>query len=516
MMLGDANAPHFETGERATLDSLFRRNAARQPDAVALRDPPNRSTFTDGAPRALTYAQADHIVSAIAGRLRRLGLTTDAPIALQFPNTVESVLMLLGVLRAGMIAVQLPLLWRRADATAALNRVGAKAIVTVARTGATSHCRMARDVAVDVFPVRYVCSFGNGLPDGVMPFDDLMSPAPLLDPAPDTEREGNPAAHIAVVTFEATPDGLMAVARNHTELIAGGRAVQLEARIEDGANILASCGTASFAALSSALLPWLIGGGTLSLHHPFDAASFVEQCRSDGCDTVVVPGPLVTRIAQAGLFTHPELKTILALWRAPERLTASAAWQHAQADLVDIQAFGETALIAAQRGPAGEPAEIPLGLVTSPRRAAEPQAVLETTLTQSGTLAMRGRMVPRHAFPPGARRGAVHCFMPDADGFADTGYPCRADRDNAEVVVTGPPAGIVGVGGYRFKIEQLQDLVGRASPDAILAALPDALAGHRLAGSAPERGPLRRALDEVGMNPLIGAAFSERRRTATP
>ena len=49
-------------------------------------------------------------ISAIASRLRRLGLHTDAIVGIQLPNTVESVLTLLGVLRAGMIAAPLPLL----------------------------------------------------------------------------------------------------------------------------------------------------------------------------------------------------------------------------------------------------------------------------------------------------------------------------------------------------------------------------------------------------------------------
>jgi hypothetical protein len=40
----------------------------RRSDALALADPPNRTEFTDGTPRQLTYAQADHVVSAIAGR----------------------------------------------------------------------------------------------------------------------------------------------------------------------------------------------------------------------------------------------------------------------------------------------------------------------------------------------------------------------------------------------------------------------------------------------------------------
>ena len=55
------------TGGGATLDALFRRAVMRRPDAVALVDPSNCEHFTDGTPRRLTYAQADRMVSAIAG-----------------------------------------------------------------------------------------------------------------------------------------------------------------------------------------------------------------------------------------------------------------------------------------------------------------------------------------------------------------------------------------------------------------------------------------------------------------
>ena len=514
MILGDPEAAHVLAGEQVTLDDLFRQAAERRPDAIALCDPPNRSTFTDGEPRRLTYAQADHIISAIAGQLRRLGLSTDAAVGLQLPNTAESALVLLGVLRAGMIAVPLPLLWRRIDAAAALNRAGARTIITSSRIGATDHCNLAREVAADVFLIRYVCSFGANLPDGVIPLDDLLARAPLLDPPAPVERQSHPAAHIAVVTFELTADGLMAIGRNHMELVAGGEAVRLEAQLRNDATILASCSNSSFAGLASSILPWLLTGGTLSLHQPFDAAVFAEQCGNDDCDTVVLPGPLVTRLAQSRLLTHTGLKNILALWRAPERLAAGPAWRHSQAGLTDVLAFGETALIAARRGPAGEPAKIPLGPMTAPHGARDAKTVLETTVTKAGTLALRGPMVPRHAFPAGAERTPMCCFTPDAVGFADTAYPCRTGRDSAELTITGPPPGIVSVGRYPFRLDQLQELVSRTDPDAILAALPDALTGHRLAGSALERAALRRALDDMGANPLVSAAFGQRRRIA--
>ena len=75
-----------------TIDDLFRRAVARRPDALALADAPNRASFTDGPPLRLTYAEADRMVSAIAGRLRRMGLPTDAIVGIQLPNTVENIL----------------------------------------------------------------------------------------------------------------------------------------------------------------------------------------------------------------------------------------------------------------------------------------------------------------------------------------------------------------------------------------------------------------------------------------
>src|SRR5664280_2837076 len=109
MILG--NSDRETAGDRTALDDLFRRAGVRHAGAVALIDPPNRESFTDGAPRRLSYAEADRLISAMATRLRRLGLQTDTVVAMQLPNTVEGIITLLGVLRAGMIAAPLPLLW---------------------------------------------------------------------------------------------------------------------------------------------------------------------------------------------------------------------------------------------------------------------------------------------------------------------------------------------------------------------------------------------------------------------
>jgi hypothetical protein len=79
-------------------------------------------------------------------------------------------------------------------------------------------------------------------------------------------------------------------------------------------------------------------------------------------------------------------------------------------------------------------------------------------------------------------------------------------------VVTGPPAGLASVGGYRFAVAKLQDAVSRIDPAAKIAAFPDGLTGQRLAGIAVRRQELQDALKELGHNPLVINAF--RKRTA--
>lgn len=495
-------------GNRTTLDDLFRRAGVRRPDACALIDPPNRASFTDGAPRRLTYAEADRLISALAARLRRLGLQTDTVVAMQLPNTVESVIALLGVLRAGMIAVPLPLLWRKQDMVAALRHTGAKAIVTSSRIGSLAHADIAMQVAAELFPIRYVCGFGRDLPDGVVPLDDLFAPD-HADFVPPSARPGNAAAHVAVVSFDVAGDGLIPVARNHLELIAGGLAVFLEGGIAQDATVLSAIPLGSFAGVALTLLPWLLSGGTLALHHAFDPVTFSAQCRAQDGGTVVLPGPALAPLTQAGCLGEKS-KTVFALWRSPERLGSSAPWGDAAA-LVDIASFGEVGLLASRRATNGMPSPIPCGSIGAPHGSAGAFTVAETTRTVAGTLALRGPMVPAHAFPPGAERGREPHLSVDAAGFTDTGFHCRLDRDSNTLALTGAPGGITTIGGYRFRQNAVDWLVANADLDATIVALPDAHLGQRLAGSAQDRDATIAELQSRGVNPLIAGAFRPRK-----
>jgi len=485
MILGDPD----QAAGGARLDDLFRRAGVRSPDALALIDPPNRQSLDGAARRKLTYAEADRLISAFAARLRGLGLRSDAIVALQLANTVESVIALLGVLRAGMIAAPLPLLWRQQEVVAALRGVGAKAIVTAGPACA----RSAMLAAVELFPIRHVCAFGRDLPDGVVPLDDIFA-----DDAPTNgqgaPRAGAAAAHVAVVTFDVTAGGVTALARNHLQLMAGGLGVFLESGLMPGASILSAIPPASFSGIALTVLPWLLSGGTLALHHGGDLDALAAQCGELADATLILPGPVLAPLAEAGRL-GAAVRTIAALWRAPEQLAASAAWR-GDATLVDVASFGEIGVLASRRGSDGLPPPIPHGRVCA--GAGEPVTVAETTRTRLGTLALRGPMTAQ-SFPPGAEAGEA------PDGFRDTGYTCRLQGDG--LIVTGSPGGILAVGGYRFSQQSLDADLASIDPAATLMAVPHGMLGQRLAGAAPDPSAARAALRERGVNPLIADAF---------
>ena len=299
------------------------------------------------------------------------------------------------------------------------------------------------------------------------------------------------------MTFDVTAAGIVPLARSHMQLAAGGLSVFLEADLGPEANIVSAIPPASFAGVSLTVLPWLLAGGTLTLHHGGDPGVLAAQCEALGDGTLMLPGPALGPLVEARRLGAGG-KTVVALWRAPERLATSPAW-HGDAALIDIASFGELAVLPVRRDADGLAMPIPYGAVSAPPTAAGAVTVAETARTRSGTLALRGPMVPTKHFPPGAGEDAK------PDGYLDTGFTCRIER--GALVVTGPPGGMTAVGGYRFLKSALETELATIDPAATLLALPHGLLGQRLAGSAPDRQAIVAALEARGFNPLLALAF---------
>ncbi len=488
-----------------TLDGLFRRSLLRQPQALALVDPADKMRITQTPQQRLTFAAADREINALTAHFIDMGLPPGSVIALQLPNTVEFVLTLLAAHRAGLVAALLPQLWRQHDLTTALNRTGARAIITSSRIDGVSHADLIMNAAAEAFSIRYVGGFGNDLPEGMIPLDHVLA-GPFIEPLPPTPD----ARSAAIITFDITTDGFRAVPRTHLNLISGGLAVFLESGIPQGASMMSALMPTSFGHLASSLVTWLLSGGVLSLHHPFDSAVLEREIIDGGCDVLLAPAPFAQRLAEDGLLDRaPMLKHVVGLWRTPEQVESSAAWPAMQADFTDVYLFGEAGLFGAIRSTDGLPATILPGPHGAPRATTGNAIAGETLLTPRGTLGLRGPMVPVLAYT--AQADASNGLIPAKPlDYVDTGYQARLDRATGALHITAPPSGVMSVGGYRFLSQDLGEWAKRLGDNAMLTALPDRLSGYRLAGRASDNGRAREALTELGLNPLMVEAFRDR------
>jgi len=497
--------PVIQTSLSPTLDGLFCRILARQADAPALLDPLNKALITGQAAKRLTFGEADRAISALSAHFIEAGLPANSVIAVQLPNTVEFMLTVLAAHRAGLIVALLPQLWRQAELTMALNRTGARAIVTSARIDGVNHADLAMNAAAEAFSIRHVCGFGEDLPEGMVSLDDA-----LRNPSAATRTVTQDGRRPALITFDVTAEGFRAVPRTHLSLIAGGLAIFLESRIALGSRLMSAFAPSSFAGFAGSHLLWLLSGGTLALHHPFDAEVLERQIREDGCDILIAPAQMALRLTEFDLTARlPALRSVIALWRTPEQVASSAPWTLEEVRFTDVYLFGEVGLFGACRTPDGLPAPIIIGPHGAPRDVPGTSVAGETLLTPLGTLGLRGAMVPVAAYAPPSPPSDSLVAQPMRD-YVDTGYAARLHRSSRAIMITSPPAGLVSVGGYRFLSQDLQEWSRRLGQGALLTALPDRLCGYRLAGRAQDNARGREALSQLGLNPLMVEAFRDR------
>ena len=489
-----------------TLDTLFRRILARQPDTLALIDPVNKPRITGQKPKRLTFAQADRMITALAAHFIESGLPSNSVIAVQLPNTVEFVLTILAAYRAGLVVAVLPLLWRQAELTMALNRSAARAIVTTSKVDGIDYADLAMNAAAEAFSIRHVCGFGADLPEGMASLDNA-----ILRESQTARAVIQDGRKAALISFDVTSEGFRPVPRAHFSLIAGGLSMSLESDVPQGATILSAFAPMSFAGLAASLVVWLLSSGTLVLHHPFDEDVLEQQINDQACDTLIAPAQLALRLDELDLAARlPSLRHVIGLWRSPEQVGSSACWATQQATLTDVYLFGEAGLFGARRtatdgsaalikpGPHGAPRELPGSSIAG-----------DILLTPRGTLGLRGPMVPVAAYAPPPPPSDSLITPPPRD-FVDTDYSARLDRSTGAINITAPPSGIMAVGGYRFLAQDLQEWTRRLGQGALLTALPDRLSGHRLAGRAQDNARARDALAELGLNPLMVEAFRDR------
>jgi acyl-CoA synthetase (AMP-forming)/AMP-acid ligase II len=454
--------PADDAAIAVSLDTLFRSNARARPSAVALLDPPDRTSFTDGAPLPLTYAEADAVVERLAHRLRALGLPPGSVVAVQLPNIVEAVLTLLAILRAGFVAAPVPMAWRRSELVAALSGVEPKVLITVARFGEDRPAEVACQAAFELFSLSFPCAFGAVVPDGVIALDADDGTATVKAPTQPSQAD-----QAAILTFDATAEGFFAAARGHSQWLALGLAVLLEAKIESGDTIVSTLPPNSLIGIGAAVVPWLLSGGALALRRgPAPAASATAVASSK--THLIAPAPVLMEVAHR--WSAPFASCV-----AVRRSQHGHTWDYnglQSHEIVDLHGFGELGAVALRRKDRSQARRIPLGPISAPSESGGAPVVIETKV-EHGELLLRGPMLPRSFH----RSGETISSYANS-GFARPGYRCHADADGLDV--TDGPRRVAAVGGLRFGLDDLAIRVAKSTGAAKVDAIGDQLLGERL------------------------------------
>ncbi|MEJ8475937.1 class I adenylate-forming enzyme family protein [Roseibium algae] len=375
-----------------TLYDLFKATAQAHPDRLAIADAPDREEWTGGAPRSVTYAEADREIDKLAAFYNAVGLKADHVIGIQSPNTVDTVIAFLAALRADLVVSPLPLHWRQKNVLAALNSIGAKGFIAADRVETRMVGADARDVAGDLFSLRFVFGLGTDIPDGLIELGPMLAEMGDDLTLPESERS-EAADHTATISWSRCGGETVPVTRCHNHWISAAQLAMAESNLQDGSKLLVPYSLSGLTGLGAGLLPWLLCSGSLYLHHPTSLARLAKHANSVGADYVLTPGPLA-QLLDKGLSSKSV--TIAAAWSISAPPPIAFKPRH---PLIDLHIADEFALVARKRTHATSVEAVPLGKHDGSNGRESGPALLDITVEKeegvgNPTLLMKGPAVP--------------------------------------------------------------------------------------------------------------------------
>jgi acyl-CoA synthetase len=271
-------------------------------DDVALVDAPNRESFTDGAPRRLTWSQADAEVQKIARSLYRAGVRQGDVVGVQLPNTVELALAYLAVVRLGAITSPFPVQYARHELTQMGTMAGLSTFLTTTRAGKSRLAEQALALVGHVPTLGAVLAYGDSVPAGAVALDE-----DLRDDAQDAEfsayadsLELHPNDCVTLCWTSGTEGVPKGVPRAHGDWEAIAGATTAEPRLAPSDVLLNLFPMVNAGGMGGMFLPWILLGARLVQHHPFDLETFLQQIETERVTYTCAPPAVLDSLAANG------------------------------------------------------------------------------------------------------------------------------------------------------------------------------------------------------------------------
>lgn len=275
-----------------SVDAMVRRAVAAGGDSEALVDPFNRASLDGREPERLSWNAVDARIDQLVAALLAEGVAKDDVVLAQLPNTVDAVLLFCACARMGAILSPVAMPYRRHELEFIVGQVLPKVFVTVGEFGGFDHAVLGKALCSDgVGPKTLVLGDGEG---------DLRAACEAADP--QTAKEyiaANPVAGAEVLTVcwtsgtESRPKG---VPRDHNHWVLNAEVVADGTGAQDGDILLNPFPLVNIGSIGGLVMPWLLLGTKLVLHHPFDLGVFLKQIEQEKVSYTIAPPAVLTAL----------------------------------------------------------------------------------------------------------------------------------------------------------------------------------------------------------------------------
>lgn len=299
-----------------TLIDYFKSHVKETPDRICVVDPYDRETLTGIKPERLTYKEFDKAVDATAKSLLDMGIGKDDIVMVQLPNIWELAMLYFAIARAGAIITPVPVLWRKAELQYVARHTGAKAFITISFFNSFDHSGLAEMLKDELSTLKYV-----------LPLDEIRRMSRNGVSSGRLEQISIDANDVFTICWtsgtEAQPKGCPLSHNNWKGIMAA----QEPAGIRPGDVLLTAGPLVNMGSVGTVFVPWIVLGGTMVLHHPFNPTAFMQQMIREKVNyTLLVPAVvnMIAKHPQADTFDLSATRTITvgsaspSLWSAQE------------------------------------------------------------------------------------------------------------------------------------------------------------------------------------------------------
>ena len=494
-----------------TLAELFFANAAKYPERLALVDAPNRTDFTFGTPRRLTYAQMQEEVERFAGALVAAGIGKDDVIIIQLPNISEFVSLYFAAATIGAIVSPVAVQYRTHELSAMFGIVEPKAFICGTVMKGADHLGTVRPLLGGNIKLMTI---GPDAPADAIDLDaQPAQPELLLAHCAATKID---ADDVFTICWTSGTTGIpKGVPRSHNHWIGIAPATYITSQLRDGDVMLNPFPLINMGSIGGVMMSWLRVVGTMVLHHPFDPQVYLTQIATERPSFTIAPPAVLNMLLQnEALLAKVDLSSLRTIGSGSAPLApAMVEGFQERLNLPVINIFGSNegmSLITAPDvvpDPVERASYFPNGLDLTPYYGDSPKRIMESRLVPpsggavieaegvSGELQIRGPTVFEGYWKAPAQTAAAFT----EDGWFKTGDLFEIGQDGRFLKFTGRCKDLIIRGGVNISPEEIDQLLGGHPllAEACVFSMPDPVMGERVGIAIVPRDGQDVTLDDV-------------------